>query len=260
MLKEIYKRLGIGTTLEEEKSRFYVRIDLILNKLENYLLGDPRSEEVIRQISFKLGEYERHSFTAYLTSRTFKEFLGVCEIILEFFSRYFHGAYITFKRSIQKALDESVIDLGITFKNDKFIPTGAKELDEKLLLEPLEWLKDFPIVKKSFERALGQLLKKEYADSITNAYSSLESMVKTFLNRKARLDKLIPDLLRELKLLGDWSGILGHYCQYAHEFSSRHGKKDTGVIEPPNPIHVEAYIYMTGLVLRLIIQEINRNK
>jgi hypothetical protein len=80
-------------------------------------------------------------------------------------------------------------------------------------------------------------------------------LVKTFLNKDKRLDneEIRKDLIKQLGLEGDWGQLLYNYCKLAHEFSSRHGKKETGK-ELQLPIElVEFYIYFTGTFIRLIL-------
>jgi len=54
----------------------------------------------------------------------------------------------------------------------------------------------------------------------------LESLVKRFLNNNTNLKKNVPKLLEKLNLPDQWGKILFNFCDYAHEFSSRHGRKE----------------------------------
>ena len=77
---------------------------------------------------------------------------------------------------ITQAIDESAIDLGVAYKNGKFYRTGAKELDQTLVIETLDWLKEFPVTQNTFDEALREYLRKDYADTVTKCYSALESL------------------------------------------------------------------------------------
>jgi hypothetical protein len=157
---------------------------------------------------------------------------------------------------LKAAIDFSLVDLGITFENDMFIKTGAKELDKVAILEPLVWLDRYPNTKADFEGALKNYLTKDYGDATTRAYSALESLVKTVFNKNRTLENLIPTLLSLLSLPSQWSAILRNYCKFAHDFSTRHGKKEGKKKDLASEKDTEAYIYFTGLMIRLIIRTI----
>ena len=72
------------------------------------------------------------------------------------------------------SLEESIVDLGVLLKNNKFYPKGAEELDTALILQPLDWLSTQPIARQYFEDALSDYLKRDFPDAVTKAYSSLE--------------------------------------------------------------------------------------
>lgn len=160
---------------------------------------------------------------------------------------------------IKKVFEITPVDIGFLFTGETIIKKGAKELDEKLILENLTWLVNYPNTKQLFENSLKHYLTKHYQDSITNAYSSLESLVKTYLNKDKRLDtdEVRNNLMKNLGLEGDWNQLLHYYCKLAHEFSSRHGKKESEE-KSDLPLELtEFYIYVTGTFIRLIVQKIN---
>jgi HEPN domain-containing protein len=251
MLKAIYERLGIQTNLDKEKARFIARIKTLLSDHDADMRRYSSSHyQLIRRLIFILGEDEyKNHLPDFVNSKPFEEVLLFCETLLSVLKEPHHRDFYS---AVETALDLSVIDLGVMFKEGKFYLQGAKELDEKLVLETLDWLKGFPEAKEGFDGALKEYLNKDYPDAVTKAFSSLESLVKTCLGRDAGLENLIPDLLKKLKLSREWKAILVNYCAYAHEFGSRHGKKD-GRSTKADPNEVEAYIYFTGLIMRLII-------
>lgn len=152
---------------------------------------------------------------------------------------------------IPEAIDESALDLGITFKDGHFYPAGARELDQALIIETLDWLKEFRLAQKTYKEALRDYLRKDYSEAVTKCYSALESLSKEHLNTDRGLDSLSPELLSSLSLSSQWKGVLAHFCIYAHEFGSRHGKREQKH-KNPSVLEVEAYIYQTGLLMRLI--------
>ncbi len=260
MLKDIYKRLNLETDLKKEQKKFIKRIQLIFKIIDSkhisYIGGpDNYLSDVSNKMAFLLGEEKRSFLKEYLDNPTIERVLTVSEIFLNVLKNapgfYSEIKYVPFK--IEETINLSIIDLGISLKNGKFYKKGAKELDEKLIFEPLEWLNDYPKTKIFFEGALKENLRKDYPDATTKSYSALESLVKTFLNNNTNLKRNIPKLLEKLNLPNQWGKILFNFCDYAHEFSSRHGKGEKTKIAIASPEIVEAYIYFTGLIIRLVI-------
>jgi len=81
----------------------------------------------------------------------------------------------------------------------------------------------------------------------------LESLVKRFLNNNTNLKRSIPKLLEKLSLPDQWGKILFNFCDYSHEFSSQHRRKEGVKPANINPEIIESYIYFRGLVIRLLI-------
>jgi hypothetical protein len=142
-------------------------------------------------------------------------------------------------------------DLGIFWKDGKFYPAGARELDEALIEDALDWLKQYPSTKETFQVALGHYKKSMTdlsagKDAITNAYTSVEFFAKEYLKNKKSFDKNSDELIEKLALPKEYKNVVHYYKQIAHEYGSRHAGS--------NPTHreVEAFIYLTGLLLRLL--------
>jgi HEPN domain-containing protein len=254
MIKEIYERLGIETDLEEENERFFNRLYSTLEEIKI------RDSSVYGEIAFNLGVEYKFLLISYLnhdySSESFYYNLVVAETILRVIKEYDDQAYTFLKERLKNAVDYSMIDLGVIFKDDGFIKKGVEILDRTALIEPLDWLKKYPNAKTDFEGALQNYLTKDYGEATTRAYSALESLVKTVLGSNKRLDNLIKDLLKLLSLPRQWSTILVNYCDFAHEFSTRHGKKEGKTKDLASEKDTEAYIYFTGLMIRLIIRTI----
>lgn len=87
----------------------------------------------------------------------------------------------------------------------------------------------------------------------------MKSLVKIFLNNHTNLKRNIPKLLEKLNLPDQWGKIVFNFCDYAYEFSSRHGREEGTKQFKINLEIIEAYIYFTGLVRRLIISNQSNN-
>lgn len=142
------------------------------------------------------------------------------------------------------------MDLGVTWKNGLFYPSGARILDKKLIEDPIDWLSEFPDEKKDFENALSHYMKKNYGDVVSNCYLVIEGLARKILNNKKTLDNNREELLKKLKLSQSWKSLLNNYMNYANEFK-RHASDERHSI---NPQEVEVFLYLTGLLARLIIQ------
>jgi hypothetical protein len=262
-IREIFERLGIETDLEKERVKVNTRLKVIFNHIYYYRLKNTypacyrlqmvvgqtpiiNLQDSLRDIS-REHNLEYNLFVAEKLLDILKEMYGIEE-------------YNFLKLQLVEAIDLSTVDLGIIFENDRFIKSGAKELDKVAILEPLEWLNSYPGAKKLFENALQYYLTKNYPDAITNAYSALESLVKTVLSSNRTLDNLISALMSLLSLPPPWSAILKNYCDFAHEFSTRHGRQEGRKSVVVAPKDVEAFIYFTGLMIRLIIRTVEESE
>jgi hypothetical protein len=282
-LRSIYEQLGMEAKYEEEIAKLNNRIILIVDNIyaRFYGMGKPFFEEVYPRLAAEF---------AFLTGESKIYSSGVMGIqklpLRDFFRRDKEGFYTNILNltllleasktmlsadwndlyefilvEAKRAIETTPIDIGYSFSGDRIIKKGAKELDEKLILENLMWLSKYPASKEFFENSLEYYLRKNYPDAITNAYSSLEGLVKTFLNKDKRLDTddIRKELINKLGLEGDWGQLLHFYCKLAHEFSSRHGKKETGEKLPLAIELVEFYIYITGTFIRLILTLSNKS-
>jgi len=255
MLKDIYKRLNLETDLTREQEKFIKRIRETLKEMNSFF-DYYKQKDLLTEMTFKLGEESHNFFETYLIPYSFKRTLFVSEIFLNILKERKEADYfLYFYKKIKEAIDLSVIDLGIHFEDGKFYLKGAEELDQKFILEPLEWLKDFPTTKEFFKETLQEYLRKDYPDAITKSYSALETLVKTFLNNNKSLKDNITELIKKLDFPKQWGQMVFYFCEFANEFSSRHGKKEKVKTTELDPELVEAYIYFTGLLLRLIIQK-----
>lgn len=275
MWKDFYKRLNLEPKLEEERAKFTARIRNVLNDLDNeiepskYIRWNNYDHyPIYSKVAFVLGKSKEDSLTNYLHSDlSFEDTLKVVEAVLQVLIEEWKTNKTelqkrrmeTFNHKIEEAINLSALDLGIMFVNGKFYPKGAEELDKILIEDNLEWLKDYPKVKEPFENALKHLLNKNYKDAITNAHSSLESLTKTFLRLDTRLDKkeTRASLIQRVGLNEEWGRILHDFSEIAHEYSSRHGRKDNIIDQKEDSSAItyelaEFYIYLTGTFIRLI--------
>ncbi len=156
-----------------------------------------------------------------------------------------------FNERMNRIMLLSETDLGVFWKDGKFYLSGAKELDEALISDTLEWLSNYPATQKQFAIALGHYKKSIQTssagkDAITNSYTSVEALAKEILKNDRSFDKNSDELVEKLGLPKEYKNIVHYYKQLANEYGSRHAGSD------PTHKEVEAFVYLTGLLLRLM--------
>jgi hypothetical protein len=141
-------------------------------------------------------------------------------------------------------------DIGVKWTKGSFYPSGADELDEGLVEGTLVWLKDYPNERKDYATALQYYAKgTDLSDVIENCYTAVEGVVRQVLGNKKALDNNKDELLKKLALSDGWNAILANYISYAHNY--RHASEERHAIRKQE---AEAYLYMTGLIIRLVIE------
>ena len=151
---------------------------------------------------------------------------------------------------VEAALGHATSDLGVRWHEGMFYPSGAKELDEPLIEEPLQWLNDFPAEKADYLKALRDYAAKNYGDVVGNCYNVVEGVARNVLRNTKTLENNREELLKTIQLSQQWKGLLSNFINYANEFKRHASEKRHDV----NPIEVEGFLYMTGLLVRMIVE------
>jgi hypothetical protein len=253
------KIFGFSTDQDEERSRFVQRINLTIFRQIRKL---PRYEDVFREACYVLGLNADDWIVRENKPRTVgplrippprrlthDDFWKVLELILVFYEVI---------PSLRKAIDDAVLlafghsmnDLGILWKDGAFYPQGAKELDDILIADNLEWLAKYPQAKDFFASSLRHFSRSledtsARRDAMTNAYSSLEALAQSVLGNQRSLEKNSDGLLHHVSFASEYGNILYQYKQLGHSYSSRHAGEVLSHEE------TEVFIYLTGLFLRL---------
>lgn len=163
----------------------------------------------------------------------------------------------TFWNLICRLLREAQIPFEIREDEDgHFIfPRGAKELDDALVSENLEWMKEYPQSRIAFTKAL-----KEYADQNEENASeiadkfrkALERFFQEFFESEKSLENYKSEYGDYLKkhgvpaeLSNNFESILQAYTNYINNYAKHHDRTSLNVLE---------YImYQTGNIIRLLI-------
>jgi len=133
------------------------------------------------------------------------------------------------------------------------IPAGAKELDEPLVNDILNWLIDYPRARKNLISALEKYDAKNIKECLNLLYSSLEDFLQEFFENKKNLEnqkQVIGDFLKEKRGIPEMQNlIIKMYDYYALGMNeiTRHG--DKAIYED-----IEYMLYQTGALIRILIQ------
>lgn len=262
MLKRFDKNFRIKESVEEEKIRFVQRINqTIFQNVEK----DNSYEKVFRTICYWLGQnaddlmananlilvsgYSIMPHLRSLTSDNFLETLRILELLYQFFDDN-NKWQEDISSWIEDALSNALLDLGVRWMNGMFYPSGSKILDKKLIEDPLDWLENYPDEKRDFLNALKNYTSKKYDVVVIDCYLVIEGLARRVLKNKKTLENNREELLRKIGLSQEWKSFLSNYINFANE-AKRHAGASRHHIKPSE---VEALLYFTGLMVRLIIE------
>lgn len=162
-----------------------------------------------------------------------------------------------FKNVICTMLNDSHLSFDIYEDKDGYFifPKGAQELDNALVSEPLEWLKDYPATHKAFVKAL-----KDYSNVTENNASdvadlfrkTLETFFQEFFNSSKTLENLKSEYGTYMKSKGVPNEISNNletlqqsYTNFMNGYAKHHDKTSINVLE--------YLLYQTGNIIRLLI-------
>jgi len=257
-----HQRFKIPVNLEEERNRFIRAIKNVIrtgemDAREHHQLIEFPYEEVKTSLSIHFGVPYDH-YTG-ITDLIPNQFLGC----LEYLEVIYENIYVQNQRRmsfwVNELLTNAKVDLGVRFKNGKFYPEGSELLDEKLVNDVLNCLDkdDHKNILKPFSDGLRCYLesmrdKNRLKDVIENMYEAMEAFAKYINNNDKDLSANKELLIRNLNLNNYYKDMLSRYIQYANEF--RHAVKKRAPRPPLNQYEVEAFIYLSGLFIRLGIK------
>jgi hypothetical protein len=263
MSKRFYERFEIKLGSPEVQRRF---INRFINLFATYKLDIRRS--ALKAIATGLGErYNEFAGPEYYVSEDFHKCLLAIEttyaIAKDFLSKEAPEPEVEeyLDSQICSIVDLSEHDLGVRWKEGRFIRTGAGLLDERLVNESLRWLSSpkYKNVSKPFEKGLSLFLKAEkhselLSDVITDMYESLEALAKIVTEKKSKdLSANAELFIKKIKASEEYKAILREYINFANAF--RHAVAEGREKPSLSKREVESFIYLTGLFLRLAMGE-----
>lgn len=265
-----HQRFNIRVNVADVHRRFITRalnmIGGVLPVLEQSLL-DRHKPRYVREgliaVATKLG-------VEYKWNKLFSDYAGTdfysCLLALETLYQTYVNQ-LEFKKyaekvdnSIQYVISLSETDIGVEWRDGAFWPSGAKFLDGALVNENLKWLADkgYHNVLSPFEKGLRHFLEAQQkperlGDTITDIYEAVEALAKDVTGRDKDLSGNAELFISKLELSDYYKKMLKDYIDYANDY--RHAAKLGGKKKPLIRNEVEAFIYTSGLFIRLAVQQ-----
>ena len=185
----------------------------------------------------------------------FRDFLSCCVALVNAYSEQEKDIKQWLKTTILDSLDDCQINYELLSDADGIFifPKGAKELDDALVSEPLEWLEYYPRARKTYIIAL-----KQYSDGIyirdvaDNLRKALETFLQEFLGNDKNLESNKNEICKYLGQQGVDSGISGLFQPLINAYKNtndriaKHNDHVDGKL-------LEFLLYQTGILIRMVI-------
>lgn len=257
-------RFNVEVGIEEAQRRFMNTCFNVLPRIVRALC--PGQGDIEGTVATLLGEqyFEGISGTGIFSIRSWltRDF-NTCLRTVEKIDEAIQDANAkgVFSEAVEQCLALCEIDLGVRWANGVFWPSGAKLLDDELVNDQLKWLSDagYPAVREPFEKGLSDFLRarneaERYKDVVTDMYEALEAMAKIVCGNGKDLSANREAFVTRLGLTKNFDKMLKEYVDFGCEF--RHAEGPRAARTPLLPQEVEAFVYMTGLFLRLAIERL----
>lgn len=264
MMKRFNDAFGIHDDLPSEQRRFVERINQTAFLRVKEIRYNPSATEIFGRVGYVLGinaddmlreansmNFSSEKFVPHLRTLTNNDFRQTLKVICVVYDvlRGHPGHFGVFCASVQAALQHATVDLGIRWTDGMFYPSGAPELDTALVEEPLVWLTDYPNERADYTKALAAYSGKRLDDVVINCYVAVEGIARAILSNTRTLENNREDLMKQLSLSQPWKALLSNFINYANEFG-RHASQNRHDL---NPVEVEGFLYMTGVVIRMCV-------
>lgn len=252
---DFYRRFKITINSEEVKKRFINRAKNLI-WYNDFFFWIENQREIKRGIAtFKGEKYDDNKNIDDYLENDFSENLHAIETLYKFIDAEKKSQL---DKIVQTLISLSEVELNIKWESGKFIRCGAELLDQKLVNNVLNWLrqKEYNTVLVPFEKGLNHFLKSQknpdlLYDVITDLYESLEALSKIITKKDRELSANRELYIKSVKASDQYKKILKEYISYAQNF--RHA----ATRNKPRPViserEVESFLYLTGLFIRLAI-------
>lgn len=259
------EELGIGFSDENIFKMLLNRIDMGFELLKNG--NDRLFNENMKFIAYfiEVGEQPSYPFDYNLSgvrynigeSKSINEVISKCVVLINLSNEIWYSA--EWKEYFSGYFYAALNDLNIQYETKEdndgcfVFPKGAKELDDALVSEPLEWLKDYPNARKTYVVALKQYSEGVYIrDVADNLRKALETFFQEFLGNTKNLETNKNEICKYLGAQGVDAGITGLFQPLINSYKNindRIAKHNDAVDEKL----LEFLLYQTGVLIRMVI-------
>lgn len=133
------------------------------------------------------------------------------------------------------------------------LPQGVKELDDALVSQPLEWLKDYPQSYKTYCIALRQYSDGVYIrDVADNLRKTLEAFLQEFLNNNKNLETNKNEICKYLGMQGVDPGISGLFQPLIAAYKNINDRIAKHNDQVDKKL-LEFLLYQTGVLIRMVL-------
>ena len=262
--------LGLSFNDDQKKNLFIKRIEVFMRSGKRYSFTE--RDEIA--FAYMIGEdylpSDRKSFNfcldeelvglqkvwPYLKKHT-DNFLDFLATLVAFINTYKgkNSDKIAVFSAIKGALNDCHIDFEIVKDSDgDFIfPKGAKELDDALVSQPLEWLSAYPMAQKTFIIALKQYSEGIYIrDVADNLRKALEAFLQEFLGNEKNLETNKNEICKYLGSQGVDTGISGLFQPLLNAYKNINDRiaKHNDAVDKKL---LEFLLYQTGVLIRMVV-------
>ncbi len=260
---KFHERFEILVDIEEARKRFVNRTynEIFCRFFHSDIFSNNDRYYLSLTIATALGEYYYYNkpIEDYI-NRDFFRCLHALEAVFDYTQKKRIQNYILIlNQHILRLLEISEVDLGVKWDNGKFIKSGVKLLDERLVNDPLKWLraKGFNNVLAPYEKGLKHFLDSDKRpelrfDVITDMYEALEALAKIVTGKDKDLSGNRELFVKEVKSSDSYKDILKEYISYANNF--RHAVELNEQKPKLSAGEVESFIYLTGIFIRLAME------
>lgn len=267
------EKLGIGFCDKDKFKYFKTKIFNVLNIVsKDYSSHCMDTEEYYTFCNITGTPYNTNYDSDYQNRDRFEHCLSIIErtnSLNEFLSYYValvnsvktekYSEYAwkraNFSNLLCNMLDESHIPFDLLEDEGEYFifPKGAKELDDALVSEPLEWLKEYPQAHKTYCIALKQYSEGIYIrDVADNLRKTLEAFLQEFLGNTKNLETNKNEICKYLGEQSVDAGISGLFQPLINSYKNindRIAKHNDAVDEKL----LEFLLYQTGVLIRMVI-------
>ncbi len=271
------EKLGVGL-FDEEKGSFCS--SLILNRLDDYYKSRINDSDFFVAFDFDAVSQEEYKNYCAATGTQYGDILETCKDkvrdVLENHKtpfRTFLAYFMAFINCLnnrengvkqeemlallQECFQQSRLQYALLIDNGEYFifPKGAKELDDTLVSQPLEWLSGYPVSYKAFSKALKAYaaMSEDSASDIADFFrKALETFFQEFFETDRALENCKTSYGKFLKnhgipkeIANNFETVLQMYTEYMNAYAKHHDKAGENALE---------YImYQTGNIVRLLI-------